>query len=58
MSGSVPFEQALAARLSLFNPSLSQVQDFLEKQPPRYIIFLIAILVIIVLFANHSCLKC
>lgn len=36
MSGYVPFEQALAARLSLFNPSLSQVQEFLEKRPPRY----------------------
>jgi len=36
MSGSVPFEDALAARLSLFNPSLSQLQDFLEKRPPRY----------------------
>lgn len=36
MSGSVPFEDALAARLSLFNPSLSQVQEFLEKRPPRY----------------------
>ncbi|KAK2991571.1 hypothetical protein RJ640_013831 [Escallonia rubra] len=35
MSGSVPFEEALAARLSLFNPSHSQVQDFLEKRPPR-----------------------
>ncbi|XP_072972154.1 phosphoserine phosphatase, chloroplastic [Typha angustifolia] len=35
MSGSIPFEQALAARLSLFNPSLSQVHDFLEKRPPR-----------------------
>lgn len=35
MSGSVPFEQALAARLSLFNPSLSQVQDCLAKRPPR-----------------------
>lgn len=35
MSGSVPFEDALAARLSLFNPSLSQVQEFLEKRPPR-----------------------
>ncbi|XP_042518347.1 phosphoserine phosphatase, chloroplastic [Macadamia integrifolia] len=35
MSGSVPFEDALAARLSLFNPSLSQLQDFLEKRPPR-----------------------
>ncbi|XP_058084347.1 phosphoserine phosphatase, chloroplastic-like [Magnolia sinica] len=35
MSGSVPFEEALAARLSLFNPSLSQLHDFLEKRPPR-----------------------
>lgn len=35
MSGSVPFEEALAARLSLFNPSLSQVQDYLEKRPAR-----------------------
>ncbi|CAL2262001.1 unnamed protein product [Prunus armeniaca] len=35
MSGSVPFEEALAARLSLFNPSLSQVQDFLEERPAR-----------------------
>ncbi|XP_073124374.1 phosphoserine phosphatase, chloroplastic-like isoform X2 [Henckelia pumila] len=35
MSGSIPFEQALTARLSLFNPSLSQVQDFLEKRPPK-----------------------
>ncbi|XP_074589548.1 phosphoserine phosphatase, chloroplastic-like isoform X2 [Curcuma longa] len=35
MSGSVLFEEALAARLSLFNPSLSQVQDFLEKRPPK-----------------------
>ncbi|GER26094.1 phosphoserine phosphatase, partial [Striga asiatica] len=34
MSGSVPFEKALAARLSLFNPSLSQLQEFLEKRPP------------------------
>ncbi|KAF3438066.1 hypothetical protein FNV43_RR20822 [Rhamnella rubrinervis] len=34
MGGSVPFEEALAARLSLFKPSLSQVQDFLEKKPP------------------------
>ncbi|CAL5444986.1 unnamed protein product [Camellia sinensis] len=35
MGGSVPFEEALAARLSLFNPSLSQVQDFLAQHPPR-----------------------
>ncbi|KAK9144901.1 hypothetical protein Sjap_004804 [Stephania japonica] len=35
MSGSVPFEEALAARLSIFNPSLSTVCEFLEKRPPR-----------------------
>lgn len=35
MSGSVPFEDALAARLSLFCPSLSQLHDFLDKRPPR-----------------------
>ncbi|KAM3374009.1 phosphoserine phosphatase, chloroplastic isoform X1 [Capsicum galapagoense] len=34
MNGSVPFEEALAARLSLINPSLKQLQDFL-KRPPR-----------------------
>ena len=38
MNGSVPFEEALAARLSLFNPSLRQVQDFLETRPPKYVI--------------------
>lgn len=36
MGGSVPFEDALAARLALFNPSLSQVEEFLAKRPPRY----------------------
>ncbi|KAE8727796.1 Phosphoserine phosphatase [Hibiscus syriacus] len=35
MGGSVPFEEALSARLSLFKPSLSQVQDYLDKSPPR-----------------------
>ncbi|MBA0757328.1 hypothetical protein Gotri_020434 [Gossypium trilobum] len=35
MGGSVPFEEALSARLSLFKPSLTQVQDFLDKRPPR-----------------------
>lgn len=35
MNGSVTFEEALAARLSLFNPSLAQVQACLEKRPPR-----------------------
>ncbi|KAI7746182.1 hypothetical protein M8C21_016260 [Ambrosia artemisiifolia] len=35
MGGSVPFEEALAARLDLFKPSSSTVQDFLEKRPPR-----------------------
>lgn len=36
MNGSVTFQDALAARLSLFNPSMSQLQDFLQKNPPRY----------------------
>ncbi|KAK8515862.1 hypothetical protein V6N13_096807 [Hibiscus sabdariffa] len=35
MGGSVSFEEALSARLSLFKPTLSQVQDYLEKRPPR-----------------------
>ncbi|PPR85150.1 hypothetical protein GOBAR_AA35536 [Gossypium barbadense] len=35
MGGSVPFEEALSARLSLFKPSLAQVQNFLNKRPPR-----------------------
>ncbi|KAE8672336.1 Phosphoserine phosphatase [Hibiscus syriacus] len=35
MGGSVPFEEALSARLSLFKPSLSQVKDYLEKRAPR-----------------------
>uniref|UniRef100_A0A0E0MMQ5 O-phosphoserine phosphohydrolase n=1 Tax=Oryza punctata TaxID=4537 RepID=A0A0E0MMQ5_ORYPU len=35
MTGSVPFEEALAARLSLFKPSLGQVEDCMEKRPPR-----------------------
>ncbi|KAF9671473.1 hypothetical protein SADUNF_Sadunf12G0051400 [Salix dunnii] len=35
MGGSVPFEEALAARLSLFKPSLPQVQEFLETRPPK-----------------------
>ncbi|CAH1438729.1 unnamed protein product [Lactuca virosa] len=35
MGGSVPFEEALATRLSLFKPSLSTVEDFLEKRPPK-----------------------
>ncbi|XP_044427594.1 phosphoserine phosphatase, chloroplastic isoform X2 [Triticum aestivum] len=35
MTGTVPFEEALAARISLIKPSLSQVQDCLEKRPPR-----------------------
>ncbi|CAN6363520.1 unnamed protein product [Urochloa humidicola] len=36
MTGTVPFEEALAARLSLIKPSLSQVEECLEKRPPRY----------------------
>ncbi|KAK7292171.1 hypothetical protein RIF29_07920 [Crotalaria pallida] len=35
MGGSVPFEEALAARLALFNPSLSQLHNFLHQHPPR-----------------------
>lgn len=35
MDGSVTFQEALAARLSLISPSLSQLQDFLEKRPPK-----------------------
>ncbi|TVU03422.1 hypothetical protein EJB05_51048, partial [Eragrostis curvula] len=35
MTGTVPFEEALAARLSLIKPSMSQVQECLEKRPPR-----------------------
>ncbi|KAG0481326.1 hypothetical protein HPP92_011840 [Vanilla planifolia] len=35
MSGSIPFEEALGARLSIFKPSLSQLNDFLGKRPPR-----------------------
>jgi phosphoserine phosphatase len=34
MGGSVPFEEALAARLSLFKPSLSKVEEYLDKRPP------------------------
>ncbi|KAL6644002.1 hypothetical protein ACP70R_018768 [Stipagrostis hirtigluma subsp. patula] len=33
MAGSVVFEEALATRLSLFKPSLDQVEDCLEKRP-------------------------
>ncbi|XP_066340279.1 phosphoserine phosphatase, chloroplastic-like isoform X1 [Miscanthus floridulus] len=35
MTGTVPFEEALAARLSLIKPSLSQVEECLKKRPPR-----------------------
>ncbi|GAB2289710.1 hypothetical protein Dimus_024019 [Dionaea muscipula] len=35
MDGSVTFQEALAARLSLINPSLTKLHDFLEKKPPR-----------------------
>ncbi|CAG7869308.1 unnamed protein product [Brassica rapa] len=35
MGGSVPFEEALAARLSLFKPSLSKIEEYLQKRPPR-----------------------
>ncbi|CAM0949815.1 unnamed protein product [Alopecurus aequalis] len=35
MTGSVAFEDALAARLSLFKPSLYQINECMEKRPPR-----------------------
>ncbi|XP_040379768.1 phosphoserine phosphatase, chloroplastic-like [Oryza brachyantha] len=35
MIETVPFEDALAARLSLIKPHLSQVADCLVKRPPR-----------------------
>ncbi|CAI7750345.1 unnamed protein product [Closterium sp. NIES-54] len=35
MSGSVPFETALAARLEIFNPSAADVAGFLRDHPPR-----------------------
>ena len=35
MTGTVPFDEALAAWISLSKPSLSQVEDRLEKRPPR-----------------------
>ncbi|KAK8448066.1 hypothetical protein SEVIR_8G211400v4 [Setaria viridis] len=35
MTGTVPFEEALAARLSLIKPSLSQIEECLVKRPPR-----------------------
>nr|GEW84147.1 putative reverse transcriptase domain-containing protein [Tanacetum cinerariifolium] len=35
MGGSVPFEEALAARLGLFKPSLARAQDFLQKRPSK-----------------------
>jgi len=35
MGGSVPFEEALTARLSLFRPSMSDVANYLQSNPPR-----------------------
>ncbi|KAL8139553.1 hypothetical protein V2J09_005574 [Rumex salicifolius] len=35
MNGSVTFQEALAGRLSLINPSLAKLQEFLESRPPR-----------------------
>lgn len=35
MGGSVPFEEALSARLSLFKPSLNDVKNFLASKPPK-----------------------
>lgn len=36
MGGSVPFEVSMSGVLSLFKPSLAQVQEFIEKRPPRH----------------------
>lgn len=54
MGGSVPFEEALAARLSLFKPSLSQVRDFLEKRPPRYDLYLSSVNCALLTFAKQK----
>ncbi|GAB2251748.1 hypothetical protein Droror1_Dr00004595 [Drosera rotundifolia] len=35
MDGSVTFQEALAIRLSLINPSMPRLQEFLEKKPAR-----------------------
>nr|GEY00107.1 phosphoserine phosphatase, chloroplastic [Tanacetum cinerariifolium] len=35
IDGPDPFEEALAAKLGLFKPSLARVQDFLQKRPQR-----------------------
>ncbi|XP_024381742.1 phosphoserine phosphatase, chloroplastic [Physcomitrium patens] len=35
MGGSVPFEDALAARLALFRPSVQTLAKFLDTRPPR-----------------------
>ncbi|MCO5552154.1 hypothetical protein L7F22_005664 [Adiantum nelumboides] len=35
MGGSVPFQEALAARLALFKPSLKDVEGFLANNPPK-----------------------
>ena len=34
MTGSIPFEEALAARLDIIQPSLSDIETFLEEHPP------------------------
>lgn len=35
MGGSVPFEDALAARLALFRPSVTTVAKYLDTRPPK-----------------------
>ena len=35
MGGGVPFEQALAARLSIIKPSVKDVDSYLAAHPPR-----------------------
>jgi phosphoserine phosphatase len=35
MGGAVPFEDALAARLELFRPSVTTLAKFLDSRPPK-----------------------
>eukprot|EP00301_Raphidiophrys_heterophryoidea_P025386 c8507_g1_i1.p1 GENE.c8507_g1_i1~~c8507_g1_i1.p1 ORF type:complete len:118 (+),score=34.10 c8507_g1_i1:290-643(+) len=35
MNGKMTFEEALATRMSLINPSLSQLEAFIHNHPPR-----------------------
>lgn len=35
MGGAVPFEDALAARLALFRPSVTTLAKYLDSGPPK-----------------------